>query len=131
MRQHQLDNIGGDHGNAQGSQDADSVSWFNSAIYSVLERIPTSSASASETGFINRALLRMSSFGAVRKASGGRGDAVAASGVSFSVPKRRPNGDGGYFFISILVLIWALLWLIMIGIFVKAFKAFTGRYISS
>lgn len=73
----------------------------------------------------------MSSFGAVRKASDGRGDAVAASGMPFSVPKRRPNGNGGYFFISILVLIWALLWLFMIGIFVKAFKAFTGRYISS
>ncbi|XP_077211059.1 NAC domain-containing protein 17-like [Tasmannia lanceolata] len=115
-----LTNVGGEEERRGVSEGGASESWFNSSIHALLESIPSHPASASENALINRAIERMSSFGAVR--IGARDRAVGG---------RREAGNRGFFFVSFLVALWAILWVLAIGMTLKILKSFLGRFMAS
>ncbi|XP_077212389.1 NAC domain-containing protein 17-like [Tasmannia lanceolata] len=122
--------VSGETHKPEGGEGDGSESWFTSSIHTLLDSIPSHPASASENALINRAFERMSSFGAVRV--GDREMAVAVGvGVGAAVGRRRGRGNGGFFFVSFLGAMWAVLWLLMIGTTLKVFKSFLGWFIAS
>lgn len=98
-----------------------SPSWFNSALSGFLHSVPSSPAFASENALISRAFERVSSFRAAQVNPQRRG---AASGG-------HRNNDRGYLFISVLVGIGAVFWVLTVGAAFKVFKGLWGRFISS
>ncbi|OVA09302.1 NAC domain [Macleaya cordata] len=122
-------NFHGEERHNQGGEEGDDVDkWFSSAISSFLGSIPTRPALASENAIINRAFERMSSFGRVRI---GARDADVNRGVNPAVGRRNTGRKGGFFFLSILVAVCAVSWLLMIGTTVKVLKTFVGKFIAS
>ncbi|MCL7041864.1 hypothetical protein MKW94_013181 [Papaver nudicaule] len=127
---------GGSSGNVVGQQthnqginnEEDVDTWFSSAITSLLGSVPTPPAIAADNAIINRAFGRMSSFGRVRIP---RRDVDVRGGLRPDVGRRNTNRNGGFFFLSILVALCAVCWLLMIGTTVKVVKTFVWRYISS
>nr|XP_027091566.1 NAC domain-containing protein 17-like isoform X1 [Coffea arabica] len=106
-----------DHGsgadqNQSGKQDG-TDSWFSSALWSFVESIPTTPASASESA--NRAFERMSSFSRVRINS--KNMNVAAGSIS-ATSSSSVKCKSGFFFFSLLGLLCAILWM-LIGTSVK------------
>ncbi|KAL3514005.1 hypothetical protein ACH5RR_026722 [Cinchona calisaya] len=108
--------------NQSGKQDGTN-SWFSSALWSFVESIPTTPASASENALVNRAFERMSSFGRVRINARNMNVAV---GSSSSATSRSFKCMSGFFCFSLLGLVCAILWM-LIGTSVRVL----GRYISS
>lgn len=104
-----------DHGHKEGA------SGFSSALWSFVESIPTTPASAAESPLVNRAFERMSSFSRVRLNA--RNSIVSAGNVSET--GRRRGGKRGFFFLSILGALCAILW-VLIGT-----VRLVGRSISS
>ncbi|XP_020090635.1 NAC domain-containing protein 17-like [Ananas comosus] len=107
---------------------AASESWFNSALSAFLDSVPSSPAIASENAFISRALERVSSF---RTQQVGGRDSDAAIDREAVLHGRRRGNNGGFLFVSFLVGLGAVLWLLTIGAAVKVFKGLWGRVISS
>ncbi|XP_072993205.1 NAC domain-containing protein 17-like [Typha latifolia] len=105
-----------------------SPSWFNSAFSTLLDSVPSSPAIASENAFISKALERVSSFR--KQQVGGRDPDTAIDGGT-AVPGRRRGNNGGFLFISFLVGLGAVLWILSIGAALKVFKGLWGRFISS
>ncbi|EOY17421.1 NAC domain protein, IPR003441, putative isoform 4 [Theobroma cacao] len=105
----------------QGDKNGGGASMFSSALWSFVESIPTTPASASETPLVNRALERMSSFSRLRLNA--RNTAVSA--VDGAATARRIGGNRGIFFISILGALCAILW------FFTGTVRILGRSISS
>lgn len=95
-----------------------SQSWFNSVLSAFLDSVPSSPALASESALISRAIERVSSFRAAQ-----------------INPQRTGGGhrsnDRGYLFISVLVGIGAVFWVLTIGAAIKIVKGLWGRFISS
>ncbi|KAE8666382.1 NAC domain containing protein 16, putative isoform 5 [Hibiscus syriacus] len=73
------------------------ASRFSSVLWSFVESIPTSSASASESPLVNRALERMSSFSRLRT-------------NSRNTNAGRTGRNKGFFFISMFGALFAILW---------------------
>lgn len=96
--------------------------WFNSALSAFLDSVPSSPAFASESVLISKAIKRVSSFRAAQIHP--RQSGAAASGS-------QRNNDRGYLFISVLVGIGAVLWVLTIGAAFKVLKGLWGRYISA
>ncbi|XP_007020196.2 PREDICTED: NAC domain-containing protein 17 isoform X2 [Theobroma cacao] len=105
----------------QGDKNGGGASMFSSALWSFVESIPTTPASASETPLVNRALERMSSFSRLRLNA--RNTAVSA--VDGAATARRIGGNRGIIFISILGALCAILW------FFTGTVRILGRSISS
>lgn len=105
-----------------------STSWFGSKISAFLDSVPSSPAFASENTLINRALERMSSFGAVQSRML---EQNAQTGRDASAERRRGGLGGGFLFISILGGLGAIFWVLIIGAVVKLFKGLWGRFIAS
>ncbi|KAG6406194.1 hypothetical protein SASPL_133793 [Salvia splendens] len=95
--------------NGRGKQDDGGTdSLFSSALWSFVESIPTSPASASECALVNKAFERMSSFSKVRM--NGRNLNVAAGNAMAKSGKSRT----GPVFLSLLGLMCAILWMVII-----------------
>lgn len=101
---------GGDQNDAVRQEDG-TGSWFSSSLWSFVESIPTTPASASENALVNRAFERMSSFSRVRvnnatnmNVAGGN-----ASATSRSLSKFR----AGFFCFSLLGVMCAVLWMLI------------------
>ncbi|KAF9601716.1 hypothetical protein IFM89_022703 [Coptis chinensis] len=109
------------------NEDGDVDSWFTSAISAFLGSVPTRPALASENALVNRAFERMASFGRVRITDV---DASATAGRE-PVVERRVRRNGGFLFFSVLGVLCAVLWMLLIGTTVKVLKNFLGRFISS
>ncbi|KAK9135440.1 hypothetical protein Syun_014770 [Stephania yunnanensis] len=110
--------------------DGDSESWLSSYVSTVLGSIPTRPALASENALINRAFERMSSFGRVRVAPIETGAVVPGEDHHQAVA-RRVSRNKGLFLFSLLGVLCAVLWMLLIGTIMKVLKTFVGRYISS
>ncbi|XP_042006920.1 NAC domain-containing protein 17-like [Salvia splendens] len=88
--------------------DGGTDSLFSSALWSFVESIPTSPASASECALVNKAFERMSSFSKVRM--NGKNLNVAAGNAMAKSGKSRT----GPVFLSLLGLMCAILWMVII-----------------
>lgn len=106
-----------------------SDSWFGSAFSSLLDSVPSRPAIASENALISRALQRVSSFRAgqigAQEPNGTTGGGTLASG------RQRHTHNGGFLFISFLVGLVAVFWVLTIGAALKIFKGLWGKFISS
>ena len=112
--------------NQNGSNKEDD-SWISSSLWSFVESIPTTPASASENALMNRAFDRISSFRRLR-INGFNTDATAAATGNPTAATERKSGNynRGFFYFSVLGVVCAILW-ILIGTSVKVL----GRFISS
>lgn len=117
-------NLGEENGNG------DIDSWFSSAISNFLGSVPTRPAFASENVLINRAFERMSSFGKVKIVATDSG-AGTGGGTVEERSRKRVSRTGGLLFFSVLVVVCAILWMVMIGTTLKVLKILLGRLISS
>ncbi|KAG8499468.1 hypothetical protein CXB51_005944 [Gossypium anomalum] len=81
-------------------------SWFSSSLWSFVDSIPTAPASAAENPLVNRALERMSSFSKLRIHA-------MDTAVNGSANARRRSRNRGFFFISILGALCAVLWFLI------------------
>ncbi|XP_022727922.1 NAC domain-containing protein 17-like isoform X2 [Durio zibethinus] len=93
----------------QGDKNSGGANGFSSALWSFVESIPTTPASASESPLVNRAFERMSSFSRLRL-NARNTDAVAVNGAATA---RRRGANMGFFFISILGALCAILWFLI------------------
>lgn len=85
------------------------TSRFSSVLWSFVESIPTTPASASERPLVNRAFERMSSFSRVRLNV--RSNNVAAGNDYATV--RRAGSNRGFLFWSIIGILLAILWVLI------------------
>ncbi|KAL1535146.1 NAC domain-containing protein 17-like [Salvia divinorum] len=99
---------GADQSGRGKQDDGGTDSLFSSALWSFVESIPTSPASASECALVNKAFERMSSFSRVRM--NGRNLNVAAGNTMAKSGKSRT----GLVFLSLLGLMCAILWMLII-----------------
>ncbi|RVW69289.1 NAC domain-containing protein 17 [Vitis vinifera] len=96
-------NMNGEGGNGAGNR-------FTSALWSFVESIPTTPASASENALVNRALVRMSSFSRMRMNAlntnaGNGGAATWKGGIN----------KGGFIILSVIGALIAIFWVLMLG----------------
>ncbi|XP_074339422.1 NAC domain-containing protein 17-like [Apium graveolens] len=89
------------------TEDDGTDSWFSTALWSFVESIPTTPASASENALVNKAFERMSSFGRVKTKT--------AAGNPTTCGRRVQK-----FSFSVIGVVCALLW-VLIGVSVKLF----------
>ncbi|KAK4387785.1 NAC domain-containing protein 17 [Sesamum angolense] len=101
--------------NGSAKQDDGTDSWFSSALWSFVESIPTTPASASESALVNRAFERMSSFRRIR--INARNVNVVAGNAS-ATSRRSGKSRTGFIYFSLLGVLCAILW-VLIGSFVK------------
>lgn len=109
-------------------QNSTSESWFSSALSTLLDSVPSRPALASENTFISRAFERVSSFRAGQV--GVHGPNATADG-HHAASGRRGGRNGGILFISFLVGLGAVFWVLTAGAVVKVFSAFLARFNSS
>ncbi|KAK1393056.1 NAC domain-containing protein [Heracleum sosnowskyi] len=95
------------------TDDDGSDSWFSTALWSFVDSIPTTPASASENALVNKAFEQMSSFGRVK--------AKTAAGNPTTCGRRVQKFKGGMFSFSVIGVVCALLW-VFIGVSVKLFE---------
>ncbi|KAG1363315.1 NAC domain-containing protein 17 [Cocos nucifera] len=118
-------NTQGQFGSVRGASD----SWFSSALSALLDSVPSSPAIASENALISRAFQRVSSFRAgqigAQEPNATTGGGIVASG------RQRGSHNGGFVFISFLVGLVAVFWVLTIGVALKVFKGLWGKFISS
>ncbi|WOG91597.1 hypothetical protein DCAR_0310846 [Daucus carota subsp. sativus] len=100
------------------TEDDGTDSWFSAALWSFVESIPTTPASASENALVNKAFERMSSFGRLKTKT------VAVDPATCG--RRVPKFFGGMFSFSVIGLVCALFW-----VFIAASVKLLQRYISS
>ena len=94
----------------QGGNEANgATSWLSSAVWSFVETIPTTPASAAENALVNRAFGRMSSFSRLRM------NAMNASipAGSDSDPPDKSFRKRGFIFFPVLVAIIAIFWVVL------------------
>ncbi|KAL1814086.1 hypothetical protein ACET3Z_024151 [Daucus carota] len=101
------------------TEDGGTDSWFTTALWSFVESIPTTPASASENALVNKAFERMSSFGRLKT--------ICPAGNPTSTSRRRVQKFvGGMFSFSVIGIVCAILWLLL-----AASVKLLGRYITS
>lgn len=94
--------------NQSSNEAAGVTSQFSSALWSFVESIPTTPASASENALVNRAFERMSSFSRMRIIA--RSTNVTAGNGSETMRGARKRG---FFFLPVLVALCAIFWVLM------------------
>ncbi|ONK81861.1 uncharacterized protein A4U43_C01F33620 [Asparagus officinalis] len=99
-----------------------SGSWFNSTLMAFLDSVPSSPAFASENALISRALERVSSF---------RAEQIQEAGNPPAVARREDRKIGGFLFVSFLVGLGAVTWVLVVGTALKVIKGLWGRFASS
>ncbi|XP_042059212.1 NAC domain-containing protein 17-like [Salvia splendens] len=109
---HQNPNYGFVNQNESSKQDNGGTdSWFSSALWSFVETIPTTPASASESALVNKAFERMSSFGRVRMNAG---NLNVYAGNAMATSRSSGKSRTGLVFLSLVGVMCAVLWM-MIG----------------
>lgn len=93
----------------EGDKNGKGASQFSTALWSFVDSIPTSPASASESPLINQAFERMSSISRLRM-NVRNTNALAANGGTTA---RRRSRNKGFFFFSILGALCAILWFLI------------------
>ncbi|KAI3459982.1 hypothetical protein Pfo_016645 [Paulownia fortunei] len=96
--------------NGSVKQDGSTDSWFSSKLWSFVESIPTTPASASESALINITFGRMSSFSRLR--INARNMNVAAGNTS-ATSRNSGKSRSGFLCFSLLGLMCAILWVLM------------------
>lgn len=104
-----------------------SDSWFSSALSAFLDSVPSSPALAAERPFISKALQRVSSF-RTGQIPGGAVVPNAATGNGPVTGRRRGTNNSGFLFISFLVGLGAVIWVLTIGISWKIVKGIWSRF---
>jgi hypothetical protein len=104
------------HQSNKGEDGAD-ASWMSSMLWSFVESIPTTPASASESPLVNRAFERMSSFSRLRLNARINDDVLAADN-SPPIVKRTTTTTGnnkkkGFVLLSIIGALLAILWVFL------------------
>lgn len=102
-----------------------SDSWFNSALSAFLDSVPSSPAIAAESPLISKALQRVSSFRG-RQVPGAVVPNAATGNGSVNV-RRQGTNSSGFLFISFLVGLGAVIWVLTIGISWKVIKGIWSR----
>ncbi|KAL4273408.1 hypothetical protein GQ457_13G022780 [Hibiscus cannabinus] len=92
----------------QGDKNDGGGGWFSSSLWSFVESIPSTPASASERPLVNRAFERMSSFSKLKLNA-----SVSAMNGSSSGSARRKSRNKGFFIISVIGAVCAVLWFLM------------------
>ncbi|KAK8548926.1 hypothetical protein V6N13_054310 [Hibiscus sabdariffa] len=92
----------------QGDKNEGGGGWFSSSLWSFVESIPSTPASASERPLVNRAFERMSSFSKLKLNA-----SVSAMNGSTSGSARRKSRNKGFFIISVIGAVCAVLWFLM------------------
>lgn len=96
-------NTDGEVGNSAGN-------LFTSALWSFVESIPTTPASASDNALVNRALVRMSSFSRLRM------NALSTNACNgCAVTGKAGKIKGGFIMVSVIVALIAILWVLILG----------------
>ncbi|XP_023772241.1 NAC domain-containing protein 17 [Lactuca sativa] len=107
-----------DNGNGTGS-------WFSTALWSFVDSIPTTPASASEgSALVNKAFERMSSFSRGRNVNLAAAAASAANGSGLKRLEKPSSRGRGIVFFSVLGVLFAILW-----VFVGSSMELLGRCI--
>ncbi|KZV28942.1 hypothetical protein F511_13737 [Dorcoceras hygrometricum] len=101
--------------NQNNKQDGDTDSWFSSALWSFVESIPTTPASASENALVNRAFERMSSFSRIRLNARNMNFATGNTSASSRISGKSISGFICFFSVGVLC---AVLWM-MVGTSVR------------
>ncbi|KAJ6793164.1 NAC domain-containing protein 17-like [Iris pallida] len=102
-----------------------SDSWFSSALSAFLDSVPSSPAIAAESPLISKAIQRVSSFRG-RQIPGAVVPNAATGNVSVN-GRRRGTNSSGFLFISFLVGLGAVIWVLTIGISWKIIKGIWSR----
>lgn len=94
-------------------KDDGTQSWFSSKIWAFVDSIPTTPASAAESALVvNRAFERMSSFSKLKL---NVGNMNVAAGNTSATSSSSGNAKYGLCCISLLGLLCAILWVVLIG----------------
>lgn len=101
--------------NGSGKEDDAKDSWFSSALWSWLESVPTSPASAAESPIACRAFERMSSFSRLRTSTRSTNDAAAR--------KRLDRSTSMFLCFLIIGVVCA-----MLGVLIRTSFKVSGRY---
>ncbi|KAG0457613.1 hypothetical protein HPP92_022770 [Vanilla planifolia] len=99
-------------------------SWLSSALSAFLNSVPSSPALASDNALIYRAIERVSSFRGVQTS---QVSGTLSEGQNINRGKQPANK--GFLFISVLVGIGAVFWVLTIGAAIKIVKGLWGRFI--
>ncbi|KAK8681912.1 hypothetical protein V6N13_054311 [Hibiscus sabdariffa] len=92
----------------QGDKNEGGGGWFSSSLWSFVESIPTTPASASERPLVNPTFERMSSSSKLKLNA-----SVSAMNGSTSGSARRKSRNKGFFIISVIGAVCAVLWFLM------------------
>ncbi|KAL3621456.1 hypothetical protein CASFOL_036368 [Castilleja foliolosa] len=95
--------------NGSNNQDDGTDSWLSSALWSFVESIPTTPASASESALVNRAFERMSSFSRVR-INATRNMNAAAGNIALATSRKSGKSRIGFICLSLIGVLCAILW---------------------
>ncbi|KAL7085601.1 hypothetical protein ACP275_14G290500 [Erythranthe tilingii] len=107
-----VNDYAGENGNGGGKKDDGTESWFSTALWSFVESIPTTPASASESALVNRAFERVSSFSRVRLNV--RNTSVAAGNATANSTSLGNSRNGFIFFLlSLFGILCAVLWVVI------------------
>ncbi|TYH72702.1 hypothetical protein ES332_D05G273300v1 [Gossypium tomentosum] len=93
----------------EGDKNGEGASRFSTAMWSFVDSIPTTPASASESPSVNRAFERMSSFSRLRMNVRNTNALIVNGGTT----ARRRSRSKGFFFFSILGALCAILWFLI------------------
>ena len=109
----------------QTNMDDGSNSWFSSALWSFVDSIPTTPASAAESSaLVNRAFERMSSFSKGRNINLAAAVAAVEKRLEKPKPSRSSSSSKGIVYFSIVGVLFAIL-----VVFVGSSIELLGRYI--
>ncbi|KDP36516.1 hypothetical protein JCGZ_08899 [Jatropha curcas] len=103
------------NGNQIGGEDDSNSGWFSSALWTFVESIPTTPASAAESPLVNKAFERMSSFSRVRMnvKSCNINAADTLNAQTRPANARRAGRNRGFLFLSIFGALCAILWVLV------------------
>lgn len=95
--------------NQSGNDVNGATSWLSSAIWSFVESIPTTPASAAENALVNRAFGRMSSFSRIRMNVVNASVSTGSDSETTKCSRR----NRGFIFFPVLVVVIAILWVVI------------------
>ncbi|KAJ8770962.1 hypothetical protein K2173_022186 [Erythroxylum novogranatense] len=101
--------LGGANVNGSGKEGDGATGWFSSTLWSFVESIPTTPASAAESPLVNKAFERMSSFSRVRM----NVKNVNLNAGDVSVAIRSPGRNRWFILLSIFGVLCAILWVLV------------------
>lgn len=96
--------------NQGGNEESSATSWLSSAMWSFVESIPTTPASAAENALVNRAFTRMSSFSRLRVNTT---SVTVTSSVSDPDTVKTSCSKRGFIVFPIIIAVLAVSWVVL------------------